>query len=239
MLKRYTSSSTASRISWLHWVLSRKKSRRSLRMNSRFGGGSQLRSPATGPRSAPADLPLGALLRLGEAEMVQPPVHQRAREPARAARRAPELGDRPRIRHPEQPVHDHRMRSTRSAASGLVGVRQHREVVHRFWKPSGRASRSGRMKRSMSTTTTTAPMADQAQQLPGPAGGEDVHQQQGDDRARPPPAAPGRERRPRAPRQRKERPAGVHDAVRGEDRQRQQRHHPRRVHHRLAPAWPR
>ena len=47
MLKTYTISSTASRINWLHWVVSRKKTRRSFMMNSRRVTGRNRRAPAT------------------------------------------------------------------------------------------------------------------------------------------------------------------------------------------------
>src|SRR5438477_3684154 len=46
MLNRYTTTSTASRISWLHWVVSRKKSLTSLSTNSRFATG---RKPSSVP----------------------------------------------------------------------------------------------------------------------------------------------------------------------------------------------
>src|SRR5256885_2264706 len=42
MLNRYTTTSAASRISWLHWVVSRKNRRMSLSTNSRLATGSGL-----------------------------------------------------------------------------------------------------------------------------------------------------------------------------------------------------
>ena len=88
--------------------------------------------PGHRPPDHPAELPFGAFLRLGEAEMVQPPVQQRSQN-HRERCCQPELGDGPRIRYPEQPVHDDGCRPLAGQQWTGRGA-EHREIVHQVFE---------------------------------------------------------------------------------------------------------
>ena len=158
MLKTYTTTSTANRISWLHWVVSRKKSLMSLSTNSRLATGSGLSSEPTVHRhSAPRtnrSAPSCALVK---------PVAN-----------SPRCSSAPNVTNAAAVVH----RSSSGSGStdprrklmidlvahslgrnGEVGVRSTVMKSSRLRNPSGRANCSGRIRRKTRITPPAAPSA--------------------------------------------------------------------------------
>ncbi len=168
-----------------------------------------------GAAERPAHLPRGALLRLRVAQEKQLAVHRRPRREREQAR-APQLDDRPRVRDPGEPVHDH-LGCPLARQPRARRRLQHRQVVQEVLEPLRPGEPLGPDEAQHEHHRGHRSQAHQPQQLARPAGGEDVHQQHREDRA-----GHGRKREIGHHRghrhERKERPAGEHHAVGGEDR---------------------
>ncbi len=162
--------------------------------------------------------------------MIQAPVQQRSQK-NRERCRQPQLGDGPRIRHPEQPVHDDGCGPLAGQPWAGRGA-EHREIVHQVFEAFRLGQPLGPEKAQGHQHDHHRAGGHQAQKLPGPPGREDVDQDQGEGRThhrrKDQVGNEGRERHDR-----KEKPAAEHDPVGRKDRQRQQRHHPGGVDHRL------
>ena len=174
---------------------------------------------------------LGAFLGLGEPVPVEPLVRQRAQHDERA-RGAPQQHDRQRIGHPIEPVHDDVRRPLgRQERAGRA--LQRAQEVDQVAEALGPRQPLGLQHAQRHHHDRHRADGHEAQQVARAPGGEDVHQHQGDHRP-----DDGRQQQERHEGAQRHEPepgtAVVDDAVGREDRDGQQRHHPRRVRHRLA-----
>ena len=113
-----------------------------------------------------------------------------------------------------------------------VGVRSTAMKSTRSWNSSGRTRRSGRRKRKRATTPGGREESDEGEQIPRPTSRKDVHQQERDPRPH------GRWRDEERGHDQKRgnhigNPTPVDHAVRGQNGDGHERHHPGGVHERL------
>src|ERR1044071_6913949 len=158
MLNRYTTTRTASRISWLHCVVSRKNSLMSLSTNSRRATGSQPSSDPTVQRQIPPRMnrsaPSCALVKpcAYSARWSSAPIVTNAA--AVLHKRSRGSGSSSPCRKPMTACDAHSL-----GKNGDVGPRSRMTKSSRLRNPSGRASCSGRISRKSKITPPAAPSA--------------------------------------------------------------------------------
>jgi hypothetical protein len=215
----------ASRISWLHWVVSRKKDPHILEQELAPGH----RQP--GERAARDLLPLlspqvriGAFLGLRVARRVEPVVQRRTKHQERPGG-APEQRDRQWVADPGEPVHDDLGRPFARHERALGRLQRRDELDEAL--ESLRPRQLFRLHQAeQEHQSRRRARSHQAQHVAGAARGKDVHQEQrrgrADDRGK------DEERRNSGEgHEREERSAVIDDPVRGEDREGEEHHHPR------------
>ena len=232
MLNTYTTTSTASRISCDHCVVSRKKTRISFMISSRFSTPSGRSTRMMKPREDPAARPaLRALLRLAEAGRVERAVEQRAEHDERGRGRPEHVDGEPvGLLAPSSPI---TLRCTHSdGRSGDVGVRSTATKSTSDLNFSGLASCSGRTSRNSSTMPAAAATATTLRMSRVRRAGKTFTSTSVI--ALPIDRRDHQERQEHGRREQPERPAAAVDpAVRREHRDRHERDHPARGDHGL------